>query len=108
MRFRVVGRNDDMVVVRGLNLFPTMVAAVVLGFPELTGDYRITLEHPPPYDFLPVQVERRAGRSDEGLANRVAEALKSSLGATARVTVLDEGSLPVTEGKTRRVVRAYQ
>lgn len=108
MRFRVVGRNDDMVVVRGLNLFPTMVAAVVLGFPELTGDYRITLEHPPPYDFLPVQVEARAGRSDEGLANRVAEALKSSLGATARVTVLDEGSLPVTEGKTRRVVRAYQ
>jgi phenylacetate-CoA ligase len=42
-RFRVVGRSDDMVVVRGLNLFPTMVAAVLGRFPELSGDYRIVL-----------------------------------------------------------------
>ena len=109
MRFRVVGRSDDMVVVRGLNLFPTMVAAVILGFPELTGDYRIVLDRPPPHDFLPVHVElAQGGGSGDGLGEQVASAIKSNLGATAKVTVLPPGSLPVTEGKTRRVVRTYE
>jgi len=108
-RFRVVGRSDDMVVVRGLNLFPTMVAAVVGGFSELSGDYRIVLDSPPPYDLLPVQVELARGRvAEAGLAARIEEAIKTSLGARARVSVLPAGSFPVTEGKTRRVIRGYQ
>jgi len=108
MRFRVVGRSDDMVVVRGLNLFPTMVAAVIGEFAELSGDYRIVLDHKPPYDVLPVQVELAQGQSETtGLAERIAVAIKSILGATARVTILPEASFPVTEGKTRRVVRTF-
>src|SRR5690625_719248 len=43
-RFRVVGRSDDMVVVRGLNLFPTVIAAVLSALPELSGNYRILLD----------------------------------------------------------------
>ena len=62
-RFRVVGRSDDMVVVRGLNLFPTMVAAVINEFSALSGDYRITLDQPPPYDALPVSVELAKGQT---------------------------------------------
>mgnify|MGYP001599264518 CR=1 FL=1 len=105
-RFRVVGRSDDMVVVRGLNLFPTMVAAVVSGFAELSGDYRIVLDGPPPYDVLPVQVELAANATAaSGLAAAVEGAIKAALGATARVSVLPHGSFPVTEGKTRRVMR---
>jgi len=107
MRFRVVGRSDDMVVVRGLNLFPSMVAAVVGEFDALSGDYRIVLESAPPYDFLPVHVELAQGfEAGEGLENRIAAAIKSKLGATARVTILPPGSFPVTEGKTKRVVRS--
>jgi len=109
MRFRVVGRSDDMVVIRGLNLFPTMVAAVIGEFTELSGDYRIVLDRPPPYDFLPVQVElakRQSATSDLGA--RVEQAIKSKLGATAQIAILPEASFPVTEGKTRRVVRTYQ
>jgi len=107
-RFRVVGRSDDMVVVRGLNMFPTMVAAVIGAFPELSGDYRIVLDAPPPHDTLPVQAELARGRQDDGtLARRLEAALKSRLGATATVTILPNGSLPVTEGKTRRVIRSY-
>ncbi len=107
-RFKVIGRSDDMVVVRGINLFPTMVAAVIGEFDELSGDYRIVLNSPPPYDFLPVEVElaRNAG-AVEGLGEAVAAAIKGRLGATARVSVLDNGSFPATEGKTRRVLRRY-
>ena len=107
MRFRVVGRSDDMIVVRGLNIFPTMVAAVIGEFAELSGDYRIVLDQNPPYDVLPVQVELAPGReAADGLAGSVEQAIKSKLGASARVTLLPAASLPVTEGKTRRVVRA--
>lgn len=109
MRFRVIGRSDDMVVVRGLNMFPTMVAAVVMAFEELSGDYRIVLDGPPPYDRLPVQVElAEHGPDIAELSARLEQAIKKQLGATARVTVLPPNSFPPTEGKTRRVVRSYQ
>jgi phenylacetate-CoA ligase len=108
-RFRVVGRSDDMVVVRGLNMFPTMVAAVVTEFAELSGEYRIVLDTPPPYDVLPVQAELAKGRIDDGaLARRVEEALKKKLGAAARVAIVPFGAFPLTEGKTRRVMRNYR
>lgn len=107
-RFRVVGRADDMVVVRGLNLFPTMVAAVINEFDALSGDYRITLDSPPPHDVLPVTVELAKGRpAPDGLAQAVAAAIKAKLGATARVTVVPHGTFPLTEGKTKRVTRTH-
>ena len=107
-RFRVIGRSDDMVVVRGLNLFPTMVAAVIGSFEELSGDYRIILDTPPPYDRLPVSVElRRDVPASPDLAERIEAEIKAQLGATAVVRVLPAGSFPLTEGKTRRVIRGY-
>jgi len=108
-RFRVVGRNDDMVVVRGLNLFPTMVASVLAGLSELSGDYRIKLATPPPHDELPVDVELAQGiTKTPELALMVEAALKKNLGATARVTLLAHGSLPLSQGKTTRVIRSYE
>jgi phenylacetate-CoA ligase len=107
-RFRVIGRSDDMVVVRGLNMFPTMVAAVITGFPELSGDYRIVLDSPPPYHDLPVQAELSKGREDDGtLSRRLEVELKSRLGATARVSIVPPGTFPAIEGKTRRVLRNF-
>ncbi len=108
MRFRVVGRSDDMVVVRGLNIFPTMVAAVVSEFAELSGQYLIELDQRPPYDFLPLRVELAKDQvTPEGLGPRIEGAIKSKLGTAARVDVRPAGSFPVTEGKTRRVVRTH-
>ncbi|TDK43991.1 phenylacetate--CoA ligase family protein [Antarcticimicrobium luteum] len=105
-RFAVVGRSDDMVVVRGLNMFPSMVAAVVMEFAELSGEYRIELSGLPPYDVLPVAVEL-AGGVDEApdLAARVVAEIKRRLGTTAHVMVRAAGSFPRTEGKTKRVIR---
>lgn len=107
-RFRVVGRNDDMVVVRGLNMFPAMVAGVINRFAELSGEYRIVLDHEPPYDFLPVEAELAAGQTaSQPLAEAVQREFKERLGASARITLLAPHSLPRTEGKTKRVVRTY-
>ena len=98
-----------MVVVRGLNLFPTMVSAVLSEISELSGDYRIVLASPPPYDRLPLHVERASGAPDApDLAARIAATVKAKLGASAEVTVLPPGSLPVTEGKTKRVIRSHR
>lgn len=105
-RFRVIGRSDDMVVVRGLNVFPTMVAAVVNSLAELSGEYRILLPGPPPYHRLPVVAETAAGvePSDE-LARRLEGAIQAGVRVTAEVSLVACGSLPRTEGKTRRVLR---
>lgn len=107
-RFRVVGRSDDMVVVRGLNLFPSMVAAVLSGIDALSGDYRIVLDTPPPYDALPLTAELARGVEATGaLRGTVEQAVKRTLGASARVTLVPHGTFPVTEGKTKRVLREY-
>ena len=109
-RFRVVGRSDDMVVVRGINLFPSMVSGVVNQFEALSGEYRIPLRSAPPYDVLPLEVELRAtaGGAVGELAQRVADGIKQQLGARAEVVALPAGSLPRTEGKTPRVIRYHE
>ncbi|MEQ8603291.1 MAG: hypothetical protein RIB45_08220 [Marivibrio sp.] len=105
-RFRVVGRADDMVVVRGINIFPTQIAACVTAQAGLSGEYRIALPGPGPYDRLPVQAEAAEGRApDDALARALEARIKSELGVSATVHMLEFGALPRTEGKTRRVVR---
>ena len=108
-RFRVVGRSDDMVVVRGLNLFPAMISGVLHRFAELSGLWRVMLDAPPPYDWLPIEAElQRPLDRANSLAERIEAEIKSRLGASARVSLLEPGSLPRTEGKTRYVFRTYQ
>ncbi len=108
MRFRVIGRSDDMVVVRGINVFPTMIAAIISGFERLSGDYRIVLDQKPPHDYLPVQVELAEGASaDTGLAAALEQTIKAKIRVTARIEILPHGAFPVTQGKTRRVMRTY-
>ncbi|MCC7047906.1 MAG: phenylacetate--CoA ligase family protein [Alphaproteobacteria bacterium] len=107
-RFRVIGRSDDMVVVRGINAFPAQVAAVLNRDAALSGEYRIVLDGPGPYDALPVEAElaeHLGAAAPEGLVQAVAGAIKRELGLTARVSLLAFGALPRTEGKTRRVIR---
>lgn len=107
-RFRVVGRSDDMIVVRGINVFPVMVASVLNGHSALTGAYRIRLTQPPPYDVLPVDAELVDTSMDTaGLAEHIEGDIKRHIGVTARVRLLPAGTLPRTEGKTRHVIREY-
>lgn len=105
-RFRVVGRSDDMVVVRGINVFPVQIAAVLNREAALSGEYRIVLDAPPPHDVLPVEAELAEGMAaGDALADALAAAVKRELGVTARVTLVPFGALPRSEGKTRRLIR---
>ncbi|WP_346899333.1 AMP-binding protein [uncultured Roseibium sp.] len=108
-RFKVVGRADDMVVIRGINAFPTQVAATINQFDGLSGEYRIVLAGPGPYDVLPVEAELAAGAaSDEDLASAVETYLKRDIGITAKVAIVPFNTLPRTDGKTRRIIRTDQ
>jgi phenylacetate-CoA ligase len=95
-----------MVVVRGINAFPTQVAAVINQFAELSGEYRIVLDGPGPYDVLPVEAETAdAVVPGEALAGALEARIKRELGASAKVSLVAYNTLPRTEGKTRRVIR---
>jgi len=107
-RFRVIGRSDDMVVVRGINVFPTMIAEIINQVDDLSGEYRIVLKQLPPYDYLPIEIELAKEVIDRtGLASHIENKIKQSIGARSKVTLLAPQSLPRTEGKTRRLIRDY-
>jgi phenylacetate-CoA ligase len=96
---RVLGRCDDMLIVRGVNLFPRQIEELVLEAATLSAHYRIDVRREGALDALTVTVE--APRPDAGppLARRI----KDRLGVTAAVVIVETGALPRSEGKARRV-----
>jgi phenylacetate-CoA ligase len=112
-RFQVLGRSDDMFIVRGVNVYPLAVQDVVLGFrPELTGEFQILLAEPPPLTGEPrLRVEHGPGvPADrlEDLRTRLARRLRDLLVFTPAVELLPPGSLPPTERKAKRLFRVYR
>lgn len=103
---RVGGRIDDMLIVRGVNLFPSDIESVLLRIPDLTPHYQIVIDRPRALDVLRVQVESRCAAPGESqaLARRAESALRASLGLSAVVAVLPPGEIPRSEGKALRVV----
>ncbi|MDP7569038.1 MAG: hypothetical protein QF677_03960, partial [Arenicellales bacterium] len=99
---------DDMIVVRGVNAFPSVVAAAINRCKELNGEYRIRLPHPPPYDRLPLEAELADNNplSDE-LSAQLSRRLSDTLRLGVLLTLLPGGALGRNEGKTRRVIREY-
>jgi phenylacetate-CoA ligase len=95
---RVVGRTDDMLIIRGVNVFPSEIERVLLAIPELAPHYQLVVERPGHLDELTVQVE---GTID---AAPVRERLASALGLTACVEVVPPGTVPRSEGKALRVL----
>jgi phenylacetate-CoA ligase len=95
---RVVGRTDDMLVIRGVNVFPSEIERVLLGIPGLEPHYQLVVERPDRLDELTVQVE---GALD---AAPVKERLERALGLSARVEVVPPGSIARSEGKALRVI----
>jgi phenylacetate-CoA ligase len=108
-RFRVLGRSDDMVHVRGVNVFPTAIAEVLASFhDELSGEFQIVLDTPPPYNQLPLRVELAHPLPDETLSNlnaQLVRTLQERLNFRAAIELVPHGALPRSEGKTSRVVR---
>ncbi|MCZ7526694.1 MAG: AMP-binding protein [Acidimicrobiia bacterium] len=113
-RITTLGRTDDMLLVRGINVFPSAVRDVVASFvPETTGHIRIVLEKPGPLvqPPLPVEVEVASAvpaGEREDLSRRVAERIKSRLNFTPQVRLVEEGALPRTSLKTQYILKAYE
>jgi len=101
----VHGRLDDMLIIRGVNIFPSDVEAVVRKDEALTGEYRLVVERVDHLDALTVEVESRAGRNGppETLAAEVQRKIKAATGVGAKVVVLADGSLPRATHKAKRV-----
>lgn len=103
---RISGRTDDMLVVRGINLFPSDVEAVLLAIPELSPQYRLVVDREKALDAIEVHVEARDPSTDgaEALAERVATVLRNALGISVQVSIVAAHTIPRSEGKALRVV----
>jgi len=104
---RIKGRSDDMLIVGGVNVFPSQVEDILVGIEELGEQFQIILEHDK-LDHLYIQVEvsdEYWNRVDlDWLNKKVSDALQASLTLRARVELLSPGTLPRTEGKAKRVI----
>jgi phenylacetate-CoA ligase len=99
------GRTDDMLIVRGVNVFPSTVEEILLAVPGLTANYQIVVDRTQKrHDAMQVLVEAEAGMNKEQLGHTAQERIKELIGLTVDVTVLAGGVLPRSEGKARRVV----
>ena len=100
---RITGRADDMLSVRGVNVFPSDVEAVLMGIPELSPQYRLVVDREHALDTIEVHVEPRNG-GDAALGERVESLLRNALGISMKVTIVEAHTIPRSEGKALRVV----
>ena len=94
----ILGRTDDMLVIRGVNIFPSAVENIIREFPEVL-EYRLTVDCEKNLDMLHVEIEGRVSAAD-----RVAQELHVRLGLRVDVTDVSLGTLPRFEGKAQRVI----
>ena len=102
---KVTGRSDDLMIVRGVNVFPTQIEELVLAREDLSGHYQIELTRQGRLDEMLVRVESRPdwfGATDAVLA--LTSAIKERIGVSARVEVLPPGGIERSLGKARRVI----
>jgi len=100
---KVTGRTDDMMIVRGVNVFPSQVEEQILAVEGLAPHYLCVLTRPGSLDELTVQVEAVTESYDEGLGARLEERIKQRIGVTARVEVVAPWSIERSQGKARRI-----
>ncbi|MGK5683081.1 phenylacetate--CoA ligase PaaK [Actinoplanes sp. URMC 104] len=102
---KVTGRTDDMMIVRGVNVFPTQIEELILRVPGLAPHYQCVLDRPDRLDELTVRVEARTGAADgKALARDLAALVKHNVGVSVRVDVVAPDALERSAGKARRIV----
>jgi phenylacetate-CoA ligase len=110
-RFRVLGRSDDMLIVKGINVFPSAVENILAELrPEVTGAFQILLPRPNPLELLSIRAEHGGTvlpAQLEGLRVTVERRLRELLAVRAEVTFVAPDTLPRFEGKAKRLVKLY-
>lgn len=107
---RLQGRSDDMLIIRGVNVFPTQIESVLLEIGEVEPHYQLVVRRDGSLDTLEVKVElSEALFSDrisnlENLEKRIRDRIQSTIGVSTKVALVEPKSLPRSEGKSQRVV----
>ena len=107
---RIMGRSDDMLIIRGINVFPSQVESVILGMPEFEPQYMLVVDRQNNLDILQVQVEvRRDFFSDDlgrmlAMKKTLSDKLKSVLSISADIKLMEPNSISRSEGKSKHVI----
>ena len=106
---RILGRTDDMLIIRGINVFPSQVESVLMNIPAVGDHWEIVVDRKGPLDIMTVRVElTESGFSDKigdlmKLKKQVSKELKSVLNIAADVDLVEPGTIPRSMGKAKRV-----
>ena len=107
---KITGRTDDMLIIRGVNVFPSQIENVLLGVPGAAPYYLLVVDRANNLDTLEVRVEMAADfpfdevRRVEAMERQIAKEVLSALGISAKITVTAPGSIERSEGKAKRIL----
>lgn len=103
---RIAGRTDDMLIIRGVNVFPSQIEEVIAGDPDLSPHYVVEVSRPARLDQVAVRVECRdvAAADSEALARTTEARIKAALGVSAKVCIEPPGTMERSAGKAKRIV----
>ena len=104
---KITGRSDDMLIIRGVNVFPSQIEELVLQFSALAPHYQIELSKVGNMDALALRLEGQPGVQETVVQQQVGELrnqIKSLIGVSCNMELLPEGGVPRSEGKAKRVV----
>ena len=100
----IMGRTDDMMKIKGVNVFPSQIEEILKEFPEVSSEYQIRISHLEGKDTMRLYIETDGTVDFADLRDRVAARVKSRIGFTPLVKVVEIGLLPRSEKKTKRVI----
>ena len=107
---RIMGRADDMIILKGVNIYPMQVEQVLMSIPEVGQNYLIVLERDGYLDQMRVKVEVKQEyfvedmRELKSLQSRISSRLRDEILITARIDLVEQNTLPKSEGKAQRVL----
>jgi phenylacetate-CoA ligase len=100
----IMGRTDDMMKIKGVNVFPSQIEEVIGSFDEISSEYQIRISHLDGKDTMRIYVEATGDHDWQDLSRRLAEKVKSRIGFTPIVKIVEIGVLPRSMKKTARVI----
>jgi len=104
---KITGRSDDMMIIRGVNVFPTQIEEQILAIPALSPHYQILLEKSGNLDSLIIKIEPSKVISDneeKSAIKDLQQSIKTLVGVSSKVLIVEKGSIPRSEGKASRVI----
>jgi phenylacetate-CoA ligase len=104
---RITGRSDDMIILRGVNVFPTQIEEIVLRVPGVAPHFQLVLTRPERMDELTVVAEAApdaSAKAREAAGEAIVRAVKDNIGVTVGAELVEPGTLERSTGKLRRVI----